>query len=59
VFGKQAHAHHIVPIQIDPSKRLDSDNIILLCNKCHPIVEKETMEKYKKKNKFDWNVLLK
>lgn len=57
VFGKQAHAHHIVPIQIDPSKRLDADNIMLLCSKCHPIVEAETMEKYfPKKKKFDWKL---
>lgn len=58
VFGKQAHPHHVVPIKIDPSKKLDPDNVILLCNKCHPIVEKETMEKYfpEKKNKFDWKL---
>lgn len=55
VFGKQAHAHHIVPIQIDPSLKLNPDNIMLLCSKCHPIVEQETMEKYKKK-KFDWKL---
>ena len=57
VFGKQAHHHHIVPIQIDPSLKLDPDNVTLLCNKCHPIVEEETMEKYfPKKNKFDWKL---
>lgn len=56
VFGKRAHAHHIVPIQINPSLKLDPDNIMLLCNKCHPIVEEETMEMYKPKAKFDWGL---
>lgn len=56
VFGRKAHAHHIVPIQINPKLKLDPDNIMLLCNKCHPIVEAETMEKYKKKNIFDWKL---
>jgi 5-methylcytosine-specific restriction enzyme A len=57
VFGKQAHAHHIVPVQIKPSLKLDSDNIMLLCNKCHPIVEEETMEKYyPRKKKFNWKL---
>jgi 5-methylcytosine-specific restriction enzyme A len=57
VFGKQAHAHHIVPVQIKPSLKLDSDNIMLLCNKCHPIVEEETMEKYfPQKKKFNWKL---
>lgn len=56
VFGKRAHHHHIVPIQIDPSLKLAPDNIMTLCNKCHPIVEAETMEKYKPKPKFDWKL---
>ena len=57
VFGRQAHHHHVVPIQINPSLKLDADNVILLCNKCHPIVEEETMEKYfPKKKKFDWKL---
>ncbi|WP_371069129.1 HNH endonuclease [Sediminibacillus sp. JSM 1682029] len=58
VFGKRSHHHHIVPIQIDPSLKLDPDNIMTLCSKCHPIVEKETMEEYfpKKKSDFDWKL---
>ncbi|MEK4650835.1 HNH endonuclease [Niallia sp. FSL W8-0954] len=57
VFGKRAHAHHIVPIQINPSLKLNEDNVTLLCNKCHPIVEEETMQKYfPKKNQFNWNL---
>ena len=57
VFGKQAHAHHIVPIRINPSLRLDPDNVALLCNQCHPIVEAETMEKYfPQKKKFNWKL---
>jgi hypothetical protein len=28
--------HHIIPVSIDPSKELDQDNLITLCNKyCH------------------------
>ncbi|WP_430494083.1 HNH endonuclease [Rossellomorea marisflavi] len=57
VFGKQAHAHHIVPVQIKPSLKLDADNIMMLCNKCHPIVEEETTEKYfPQKKKYDWKL---
>ncbi|USK91505.1 HNH endonuclease [Rossellomorea marisflavi] len=57
VFGKQAHAHHIVPVRIKPSLMLDADNIMMLCNKCHPIVEEETMEKYfPRKKKFNWKL---
>jgi 5-methylcytosine-specific restriction enzyme A len=56
VFGQRAHHHHIVPIQIDPSLKLDADNVMTLCSKCHPIVEAEAMEQYKKKPKFDWKL---
>lgn len=56
VFGKQAHRHHIVPVQVDPSLKLDADNIKLLCNECHPIVEEETMQQYESKKTFDWKV---
>lgn len=31
--GKQVH--HIIPIEEDWSKRLELDNLILLCNDCH------------------------
>ena len=27
--------HHIVPIEVDWSKRLDYDNLIALCSDCH------------------------
>lgn len=28
--------HHIIPVHLDPSKELDSDNLITLCDKyCH------------------------
>lgn len=60
VFGKQAHHHHVVPIQIDPSLKLDPDNVVTSCDKCHPILERESNEKYdksyKKKKKFDWKL---
>ncbi len=28
-------AHHIVPVRDDFDKRLDDDNIIMICNDCH------------------------
>lgn len=34
--SKKLEVHHIVPVHIDPSKELDSSNLITLCNsKCH------------------------
>lgn len=57
VFGKSAHAHHIVPIYEDSSLKLNIGNIIILCSSCHPIVEAETLQKYKpKKKKFEWKL---
>lgn len=57
VFGKAAHAHHVIPIHKDSSLKLDPDNIMILCSSCHPIVEAEANEKYKpKKKKFDWKL---
>ncbi len=46
VFGKTAHCHHIIPIKKNPTLKLDVNNIMLLCPKCHAIVENE--EKTKK-----------
>ncbi|MFD2628737.1 HNH endonuclease [Oceanobacillus kapialis] len=57
VFGKKAHSHHVIPVKIRPDLRLVADNVKLLCNVCHPIVEEETMEKYfPEKKKFDWKL---
>lgn len=53
VFGRRAHVHHIVPIKVNPSLRLDDDNLMLLCSKCHVIIENEMNEK---KNKFEWKL---
>lgn len=55
--------HHIIPVHIDPSKELDTDNLITLCDKhCHfvfghfmnyrswnPNVVKDTSKYYKDK----------
>lgn len=27
--------HHIVPVRLDPSRRLDPSNLVSLCNCCH------------------------
>lgn len=33
---KNLEVHHIVPVHLDPSKELDIDNLIVLCdNPCH------------------------
>jgi 5-methylcytosine-specific restriction endonuclease McrA len=32
---KKLHAHHLIPISIDPEKAYDQDNGILLCENCH------------------------
>lgn len=40
VHGRAAHRHHIVPARDNIRLALDADNIILLCNVCHPIVER-------------------
>lgn len=41
VFGRHKHHHHIIPIKQDPSLWFEPNNIMLLCDKCHPIVEHE------------------
>lgn len=41
VWGRHKHHHHVVPIADDPSLALEPNNIMLLCDKCHPIVEHE------------------
>ena len=32
--------HHIVPIEVDYSKRLDYDNLLALCSDCHNKIHK-------------------
>ncbi|WP_420814207.1 HNH endonuclease [Loigolactobacillus bifermentans] len=41
VYGRHKHHHHIKPIKVDASLAYDPNNIMLLCNLCHPIVEHE------------------
>lgn len=41
VFGRHKHHHHIVPIKDNPLLKFDPNNVMLLCDKCHPIVEHE------------------
>lgn len=33
------HVHHIVPIRVDRSRRLDWDNLMSLCEPCHKEIE--------------------
>lgn len=58
VFGKHAHHHHIIPIRVRPDLKLDPDNVVTCCSKCHPILEQESEAKYcpKSKQKFDWKL---
>ena len=42
IFGKRAHVHHIVPIKDNELLKLDPNNLMLLCSKCHPIVENKS-----------------
>ena len=39
VFGHNAQHHHIVPINVDASLKLEADNIQTLCPTCHMIIE--------------------
>ena len=32
-----AEVHHIIPINRDPSKRLDINNLVALCKRCHDL----------------------
>lgn len=45
IFGRRAHIHHIIPIRQDESLKLEENNLMLLCPKCHTIVENEDNEK--------------
>lgn len=45
VFGRKAHIHHVIPIKDNALLKLDPNNLMLLCSKCHPIVENETEQK--------------
>jgi len=44
VYGRHKHHHHIVPIKVNPKLEFDPNNIMLLCDRCHPIVEHEQEE---------------
>lgn len=35
IIKEAKEVHHIVPIEIDWSKRLDYDNLLALCSDCH------------------------
>lgn len=41
VFGRHKHHHHIKPIKDDSSLAYEPNNVMLLCDLCHPIVEHE------------------
>lgn len=45
VFGRQAHVHHIIPVRQDETLKLELNNLMLLCPKCHVIEENEENDK--------------
>lgn len=45
VFGKHAQVHHVVTIKQNPLLKLEPNNLMLLCPKCH--MEMENMDKEK------------
>ncbi|MDT2850168.1 HNH endonuclease [Vagococcus carniphilus] len=57
VYGRDAHCHHEIAIKDNPNLKLDKNNIMLLCNKCHQLVENEEEKRkifpsyFKSKNK--------
>ncbi len=38
--SRNFECHHLVPVQVDPSKACDFDNLILMCSDCHKQVHK-------------------
>lgn len=55
VINKGEEVHHIIPIDEDWDKRLDADNLILLCHRCHN-EEHERVSTLQKFNKI-WEEL--
>ncbi|MCY8971464.1 HNH endonuclease [Bacillus atrophaeus] len=45
VFGRDAHVHHIEPISERPDLKLDEENLILYCPKCHAEEENKNKKK--------------
>lgn len=45
VYGRHKQHHHIIPIKDDPTLKFEPSNIMLLCDRCHPIVEHEQEDK--------------
>ncbi|MBC2288584.1 HNH endonuclease [Listeria farberi] len=55
VYGRDAQAHHVIPIWKNPDLKLDIDNVILVCATCHPELEEKPPRT--KKNFFDnWGI---
>ena len=55
IISKGEEVHHIIPIDEDWDKRLDADNLILLCHRCHN-EEHERISPLQKFNKI-WEEL--
>ena len=36
--AEKCEAHHIISLSVLPQLKLDNDNIILLCSRCHKLV---------------------
>lgn len=51
ILGKEVH--HKIPIDVDWSKRLDYDNLILLCSDCHNKIHERISPLQKFLQEFD------
>ena len=44
-YNSEVQVHHIVPLEVDFSKRLDNYNLICLCSEHHELAENNTINK--------------
>lgn len=47
---ENCQTHHIVPMAVVPELKLDNDNLILLCNKCHELAHNAILSQTKLKS---------
>lgn len=46
IYKKATLTDHIIPVRVDDTKRLDEDNLQVLCDECHRIKTNEDYKKY-------------
>ena len=50
-IGVATEVHHIIPLYVDFSKRLDEDNLRPLCHDCHEVYSQEARRKWREKQR--------